>query len=263
MDQEPWFGLQLIRATYFNRALAALNWMLSRSPIPDSELKLLQKDLAEAEAKTDPSPALAGLRCAALDWYRAPLPTGVGYAPGSTQEQIRLHLWHLVYDLTGSRDRDIITYLDALEALTRIAQMPLPERLDRARLLATEDRVFRAPFQYEVFKARFAVDFLIVTNAESVGRFRVASTALAIERFRIRHPDRLPQTVEELVPEYLAEVTRDPFNGQPVRYKRLTKGYCVYSVGRNGRDDGGIEAKRAWPGGPASAVDDIVFSVER
>jgi hypothetical protein len=42
-----------------------------------------------------------------------------------------------------------------------------------------------------------------------------------------------------LVPQYLASVPVDPFDGLPVRYKVLPTGYVVYSLGTNGKDDGG------------------------
>ena len=47
---------------------------------------------------------------------------------------------------------------------------------------------------------------------------------------------RLPKLAELGLPE---EVVRDPFNGQPLKFKRLPDGWKVYSVGRNLTDDGG------------------------
>jgi hypothetical protein len=62
------------------------------------------------------------------------------------------------------------------------------------------------------------------------------------------------------VPTYLAAVPTDPFDGQPLRYKKLAKGYIVYSVGENGKDDGGdqtVSARTGWK------TPDITFTVER
>lgn len=39
--------------------------------------------------------------------------------------------------------------------------------------------------------------------------------------------------------ELAEEITKDPFNGQPLKIKRLSDGWTVYSVGRNLVDDGG------------------------
>jgi hypothetical protein len=36
-----------------------------------------------------------------------------------------------------------------------------------------------------------------------------------------------------------AEATTDPFDGEPLRVKKVPRGWMVYSVGRNGVDDGG------------------------
>ncbi len=47
----------------------------------------------------------------------------------------------------------------------------------------------------------------------------------------------LPESLDELVPEYIAEVPRDPFDGQPLRYSREKK--IIYSVGEDLEDDGG------------------------
>ncbi len=57
---------------------------------------------------------------------------------------------------------------------------------------------------------------------------------------------RLPETLGELVPEYLDDVPRDDFDGEPLRYDRDKK--VVYSVGEDLTDDGGFtpEEAREW-----------------
>ena len=64
-------------------------------------------------------------------------------------------------------------------------------------------------------------------------------TALALAVYRARH-GRYPQSLQALVPELLAEVPRDLFTtDRKVIYRREENGYLLYSVGPNGRDDGG------------------------
>jgi hypothetical protein len=71
--------------------------------------------------------------------------------------------------------------------------------------------------------------------------------AIALERYastEIGHPS----TLEELVPEYLASVPIDPFDGRPVRYQASTSGaFSLYSVGINGSDDQGDASPLANP----------------
>ena len=55
-------------------------------------------------------------------------------------------------------------------------------------------------------------------------------------------------------------IPTDPFDDQPLRFKKLARGYVVYSIGPDFTDDGGKEK-------PADAKDtdhyDITFTVER
>ncbi|QJW93428.1 type II secretion system protein [Frigoriglobus tundricola] len=48
-----------------------------------------------------------------------------------------------------------------------------------------------------------------------------------------------PTKLADLAPAYLAAVPDDLFANQPIIYKPDAKGYLLYSVGPNGRDDGG------------------------
>ncbi len=66
----------------------------------------------------------------------------------------------------------------------------------------------------------------------------LSRTALALAIYRADHgayPEKLPQ----LSPKYLPEVPRDLFADGPLRYQRQGSGYLLYSVGINGKDDGG------------------------
>jgi hypothetical protein len=63
--------------------------------------------------------------------------------------------------------------------------------------------------------------------------------AIALERHRLKH-GQYPAQLEQLAPDFLPAVLRDPMDGQPLRYRRnadLT--FTLYSVGENARDDGG------------------------
>ena len=63
-----------------------------------------------------------------------------------------------------------------------------------------------------------------------------AKLATACHRFA-QENGRLPETLQALVPEYLAAVPRDPYDGEPFRYS-AEKG-LVWSVGKNLTDEGG------------------------
>ena len=88
-------------------------------------------------------------------------------------------------------------------------------------------------------------------------RLRAARAGLAVERYRSLNGE-LPDGLERLVPEYLESVPTDLFDGKPLRYRKLDKGFLVYSVGPDGQDDGGT-SEPAGEGGPP----DVTFTVER
>lgn len=66
-----------------------------------------------------------------------------------------------------------------------------------------------------------------------------ARVACALERFRLAN-GRLPDTLDALVPRFLAAVPNDVIDGKPLRYRPGAKGgYVLYSIGWNQTDDGG------------------------
>lgn len=55
-----------------------------------------------------------------------------------------------------------------------------------------------------------------------------------------RETGKYPEKLGELTPKFLPSIPLDLFNGKEIIYARTEKGYRFYSVGPNGRDDGGI-----------------------
>jgi hypothetical protein len=84
----------------------------------------------------------------------------------------------------------------------------------------------------------------------SQAQLRCASAATAAERYR-RAKGRWPDALDELKGAgYLPGVPADPYDGQPLRWRRLDGGRVVYSVGPDGEDNGGKLDRRnaAAPG---------------
>jgi hypothetical protein len=63
--------------------------------------------------------------------------------------------------------------------------------------------------------------------------------AIALKRFELRN-GKLPSSLEALVPEFLTAVPYDYMNAKPLRYRVESDGrHVIYSVGEDGKDDGG------------------------
>jgi hypothetical protein len=89
-----------------------------------------------------------------------------------------------------------------------------------------------------------AVGNLTTAFHEDAARLRCAIVMLAAERYRLEH-GKWPETIAELVPQFLDSVPLDPFDGQPLRWRRREGGMVVYSIGNDLADDGGQVHPRA------------------
>jgi hypothetical protein len=97
-------------------------------------------------------------------------------------------------------------------------------------------------------------------NNRCLAHCRVTCTALALERYYLAQ-GRLADSVDVLVPEYLPSVPIDPFDGQALRFRRLDRGFVVYSIGEDLSNDEGKEPDQE--GGRRNRRRDISFIVKR
>jgi hypothetical protein len=72
----------------------------------------------------------------------------------------------------------------------------------------------------------------------------------------------LPQTLADLTPTFLPAIPADPFDGSPLRFRRLERGFVVYSVAADGQDDEGREKPLEAKPGDATRYD-MSFTLER
>ena len=73
-------------------------------------------------------------------------------------------------------------------------------------------------------------------------RLRCAIAAMAAERFRLKN-GRWPDSLAELMPAFLDVVPLGPFDGKPLRLRRLDDGIVIYTIGNDGIDHGGMLSK--------------------
>ena len=82
------------------------------------------------------------------------------------------------------------------------------------------------------------------------GDLDLTRVACELERYRLAH-GVYPETLAALAPQNIAAVPSDLINGQPLQYRRTETstaqspngtggGFVLYSVGWNGKDDGGV-----------------------
>jgi hypothetical protein len=130
-------------------------------------------------------------------------------------------------------------YEETFQQLMAIRKAALPDRLKAGDLI--RQRVTKAADKKLAIIA-WLLPGLAGDAAKEAGclaSLRLGSTALALEQFRAAHDNRYPDALAELAPDYLASTPMDPFDGQPLRYRKKGGGYLLYSIGPDLQDDSG------------------------
>ncbi len=89
-------------------------------------------------------------------------------------------------------------------------------------------------------------------NRRPIAETRLLIVDAALQAFVLENRGP-PDSLTELTPDYLDAIPIDPFDEKPLRYKRLSHGYKIYSVGYNGEDEDGASEKSN------ASIGDITF----
>ena len=163
--------------------------------------------------------------------------------------------------LTGFFERDLDFFLGTMEKCISLAGLPLPGRLGLTNYFESVCTIAQKRTYILSSMLLPSLSRVVMREASNQALLELATSALAVERFRLAE-GRLPTNLKELTPRFLDTVPIEPFDGNPVRYRRLASGYVIYSVDADGHDDGGVEAPEHKKATDNSSYD-ITFIVER
>lgn len=92
----------------------------------------------------------------------------------------------------------------------------------------------------DLFALLLVPDLLMMTKGEdhAIARQDLTKIAFALAAYH-RDFGSYPASLTDLVSTYLPQVPNDVFRGAPFVYRREGPGYLLYSVGMNGKDEGG------------------------
>jgi hypothetical protein len=254
LDDEPLVISKLVDYASLSLILQGMDQSFSRQAFSDAQLQALESTLKNAEMRFSLHRPLAYERACGISVFQM---SGAELAKaGGNMTNVDL----VAYSKTAKFQQDfafLLDYYSELIALTEIpygqAMKALPKLADRAEKAKTQGFVVSSMLISASGTSSFQ------KAAKAAAFLRDAQTAVAIERYRLKHANDLPGTLADLVPTHLSAVPEDPFDGQPLRFKPLPgKGYVVYSVGANLVDDGGVEKS---PDGKNQL--DIPFTVQR
>jgi hypothetical protein len=253
VGDDPDLGLQLARCACQHLTCTALERALGQGVAPEQELLLTQKLLMDEAKQPSLRYGLRGYRA----WLNEVMKRGspgatVAALPDDRTQPIVLEAqecgcpardWLFKGWLKENRALACELLTDAVE-MTKLPVADQPAALDQleAKQQAAGDDSW-VPGRY----ARGAQPVALAIQAARAfqlrqAELRCAIVAVAAERYRLAN-DQWPAKLEALVPDYLSkEWFVDPFNGQPLRLKKLDDGLLVYSVGPDRADnDGRVE----------------------
>ncbi|HLH56996.1 MAG TPA: hypothetical protein VKY92_25675 [Verrucomicrobiae bacterium] len=267
LDDEPILISHLVRNAIVRMAVQATERSLNRVTPNDDACKRLQSAFAHVGETNLLPAALVGERAMMIPAFRLSWkeiqsssqrdePASQSRTPHRYSGKPATFLW-----FTGFFERDLDFFLATMEKCISLARMPFPERLDLTNYFETACTTAqkRAYFLSEMLLP--SLSRVVVRDASNQALVELATCALAVERFRLAE-GRLPTSLKELTPRFLDAVPIDPFDGNPVRYRRLSSGYVIYSVDSDGHDDGGLEPPERKKATDKDSYD-ITFIVER
>jgi hypothetical protein len=261
LAKEPLMRSHLARIESQGITVSSLQHMLNRTGLTDEQLGSLGAALEKADDQRGLARAFIGQRCIGIYGFNRLRDTSdlIALPAGRTRSlnqrllinaAVFLSSPQYLYDFCGLLQWDELHYLQLMDRYIQTAQTDFPERIAAAQVL-------RKFLEQQDGLHAFSRGWLrgmngsrvILKDATVTARLRSARIVIAIERFRISHDHELPQTLAELTPFGSSGVPIDPFDGQPLRYKKLAQGYVVYSVGEKGD-------------GTGSRQDDLAFLME-
>jgi hypothetical protein len=147
---------------------------------------------------------------------------------------------------------DLAGYRRIMRRVQELAQRPYYETVQEYENKNFVPFIFQAPTGIIAKLIIPATDRAAALAAEADAEHQLARVAVAATHYRIKH-GKYAERLDDLVPQHLDRIPRDPFDGQPLRLKRDGKGLLLYSIGRDLADNGALRWNEEKKSG------DIVF----
>jgi hypothetical protein len=269
LQDDPCFVSQLVRMRTISIAGITLERRANRGAFSLTELDTLAKAFDRVTLSNSLVRALIGERAMGIPHFRMSWADinrlsrddlseveddGLAHLPDSKEQPGFLRV-------TGVFERDLLFFLQTLDTNITVAALPLPQSLVGDRLFEAAGETAGA--RYYLLSA-MSLPGLSRANrrvAQTTAHLNLARAAIAVEKYFVAN-GRYPRELSDLVPGNLPELPNDPFDGKPLRYKPTATGYVLYSVGKDGQDDGGLEPPPRIKSADTNSYD-VTFVVER
>jgi len=245
LRDEPIIVSQLVRLAVFSVFVERLKDYLAWGQATDEELAQLQAAVAEVDIPRSLTRAMQGERAIA---YQTVISSDMQAIDNMGGRPSGLPLGNLTgnQSMANVRPGDSAMVLTLLTEIVEASKHPFPEAIEEAAAVDARMTQFFAEDQQKPLWDRHMLAQMLLPAVRKVTQSamertaiqRTALTAIAIERYRVKH-GKLPEKLVDLVPDFIEGIPVDPTDGQPLRYRVLEKGFVVYSIGPDKQDDQG------------------------
>ncbi|MGH7172526.1 MAG: hypothetical protein ACRELF_00285 [Gemmataceae bacterium] len=239
LGDEPVTISQFIRGACVITACRATERTLAQSEPPPDELTSLQQTLEMEDAHPDLLIVMRGERAMSHALFNAIEDgdvslNGLAGVRWSWFEYALISIWRM------DTHEDHVLMLPLMARAIADAQQPMHEQIEAERQLDQEVQKVRSLPRPPLLTGLLMPP--MSKRGESSRRthayIRCTIVALAAERYRQTHK-KWPDSLDKLCPQFLAEAPLDPFDGEPLRYRRVEDGVVIYSVSSDRTDNNG------------------------
>ena len=232
--QEPLSSVCIARSGIECLAAQHVERWANRLDPPPALLARVEAALHDATDRRRAERLLVYERCHGIDMFEHYLidPRPGSLSPDGTPMVRQRFLPRVYFKAT------LLHYVDAMDYALSTARKPYPHNLiEGAGMLPALER--RVPRYYAL--ARIGLDSVCMMVGAAQGHVADMETArVGLATLRCRAAKgRLPKSLGALVPDFIDAVPLDPYDGEPLRYRTEGDAFVVYTLGKDGVDDGG------------------------
>ena len=237
LENEPLLVSQLVSLAIHSIGQSLIAKLVPHVDFSDEDLAQLQESLRSADFVAAMHRAFQGERAMGIHAFRNP------------------QMFSDSGEIFGAgipfRKEDLSMYIDLMTRQVDALEQPWPQARKEAEEVSVEIRaIASSPINRLRYMATAlvmpATEMAIAAGARVDASRRSTDTMIAVERFRRRHGN-VPETLTQLVPDYLPEVPVDPFDSNPIRYVVGENEVVIYSIGKDNVDNGGQSNDKMEP----------------
>jgi len=236
LSREPTMISQLVQIALKGLAISTIERVSNRTEFTEPQLIRLQEILSKAIDADMMYYGFVGERCFYVSVYKDGTKALFDFYYGTNR------FWDLVfipYYISGLAEQDTIILVDVMTKCIKALKLPEEERLRKVQAIeAKVDDLSRIHILAHMLVP--AASRCVILELRMNANLDAALIATTVKRYRLAN-GVYPDTLTQLIPNYLEEVPVDPFDGNDIRYKQLNPGFVVYSIGEDLVDNGGLE----------------------